>query len=217
MPAHDLFADHDPPTVAALYLSGLDHGHSYSRVELTWAIARTYATVDGPDSLLPVYRRCLSDAGGVGGGREERRAWAFRMAAGLALDEWNATSGWPATQGRALLPAVPEPVCDPVAAEVFRPARALRRLRAARRRPVRVAIALLALYLVNAALANAAPALMAVSLAGPVNIGLALVLAQLSLTSGAVVWYGRYAAAHLDPLAERLGTSFDHQPPERPR
>jgi hypothetical protein len=73
MSAHDLFADHDPPTVAALYLSGLDHGDRYSHGKLTQAIASS------------------------------------------------------------------EPSRDPAAAESFRPARSLRRLRAARRRRLHLA------------------------------------------------------------------------------
>lgn len=236
MPSPDSFAEHDPLTVAALYLSGLDHGQLYSPMEVTRAISRAYATSQDPESLILRYRQHLVGARSAAAAedRRERRAWALRMVADLSLDQWPVFPGRPASHASAPFSdrtssgrtfsdrtssvgtAASEPAAAAVA-EVFQPAGDLRGPRAARRRPVLVAIAVLALYLVNATLANEAPGLAAVSVAGPVNIGLALVLMQLAITSGAVLWYRRYAAARLDPLSAHLSSSYENQHPERLR
>ncbi|TQK50512.1 uncharacterized membrane protein (DUF485 family) [Streptomyces sp. SLBN-118] len=81
----------------------------------------------------------------------------------------------------------------------------LQRLRAARRRPVfAVAGAVVGLYLLNALLAGEARGFMAVGVAGPLNIGLALSLIQCVTTAWAVWWYTRYARNFLDPDGRRL-------------
>ncbi|NBM21106.1 DUF485 domain-containing protein, partial [Streptomyces sp. GC420] len=82
---------------------------------------------------------------------------------------------------------------------------ALSRLRAARGRPVfTVAAAVVALYLLNTMLAGEARDFMAVRLAGPLNIGLALSLLQCATTGWAVWWYGRHARTSIDPDGARV-------------
>ncbi|WP_162931270.1 DUF485 domain-containing protein [Streptomyces sporangiiformans] len=84
----------------------------------------------------------------------------------------------------------------------------LRELRAARRRPARVAVAVVGAQMAGVVLANEAPGLMAVSWAGPLNLGLTLVLVQVVITGSAVLWYTRYARNSLDPMAARHSASF---------
>jgi len=84
----------------------------------------------------------------------------------------------------------------------------LRELRAARRRPAWVAAMVVGAQMAGVVLANEAHGLMAVSWAGPLNIGLTLVLVQLVITGLAVLWHTRYARNSLDPMAERHSTSF---------
>ncbi|MEU4890594.1 MULTISPECIES: DUF485 domain-containing protein [Streptomyces] len=79
------------------------------------------------------------------------------------------------------------------------------RLRAARRRPLfRVTGTVTGLYLLTALLANHARDLMGAQIAGPLNVGLLLGLAQCATTVWAALWYARYARTELDPDADRL-------------
>lgn len=87
---------------------------------------------------------------------------------------------------------------------------ALRELRAARRRPAQVATAVVVARMSGVVLANEAPGVMAIAWAGPLNIGLALVLAQVVFTGWAVLWYARYAGRRLEPLVKRHRASFPH-------
>ncbi|MFE7655154.1 DUF485 domain-containing protein [Streptomyces bottropensis] len=87
---------------------------------------------------------------------------------------------------------------------------ALRELRAARRRPAQVATAVVAAQMVGVILANEAPGVMAIAWAGPLNVGLSLVLTQVACTGWAVLWYTRYARSSLEPLVKRHHASFPH-------
>jgi hypothetical protein len=80
---------------------------------------------------------------------------------------------------------------------------ALKTLRAARRPPAWVAGAVVGGQLCAMGLAAEVPSFMGISIVGPVNVGLALVLVQLGVVTWAVVWYGRYGRETLDPLVER--------------
>ncbi|MFR9797893.1 DUF485 domain-containing protein [Streptomyces sp. MS06] len=87
---------------------------------------------------------------------------------------------------------------------------ALSRLREARGRPVlTVAGALVALFLLSGVLAGEARDFMAVHLAGPLNIGLALSLLQCATTGWAVWWYGRHARTSIDPDSARVRARLD--------
>ncbi|MER5219244.1 DUF485 domain-containing protein [Streptomyces flaveus] len=76
-------------------------------------------------------------------------------------------------------------------------------LRAARRRPARVAASVAGVQLLAVGLAAEAPGVMGVTIVGPLNLGLTLVLVQLGLTAWAMVWYGRYGRNEIDRLAAR--------------
>ncbi|MFJ9821418.1 DUF485 domain-containing protein [Streptomyces sp. NPDC101151] len=95
------------------------------------------------------------------------------------------------------------------------PDRAARQLRAARRLPVRITLLLLAVHAVIVLLAAPARAVLAQPLAGPFNVGLGLLLAQLCMTAGVAVWYGRYARAAIDPLTEDRESSLPHPEGQR--
>lgn len=94
-------------------------------------------------------------------------------------------------------------------------ATALSELRAARRRPVRVAAAVVMAQMAGVCLANEAPGVMAYSWMEPLNIGLTLVLVQLAITGYALAWYSRYATETLDPLIEQHRASFPQQESDR--
>ena len=92
---------------------------------------------------------------------------------------------------------------------------ALQTLRAARRPPAWVAGAVVGGQVCAMGLAAEVPSFMGISIVGPVNVGLALVLVQLGIVTWAVLWYGRYGKDTLDPLMERhaavAGQPEDHR------
>ncbi|MER8012629.1 DUF485 domain-containing protein [Streptomyces sp. NPDC094149] len=82
---------------------------------------------------------------------------------------------------------------------------ALLRLRAVRRRPIFVMVgAIFSLYVLEILLANEAVGFMAVSVAGPLNVGLTLSLLQCVTTACAIRWYARHAQRVVDPEAARV-------------
>ncbi|WP_327729169.1 DUF485 domain-containing protein [Streptomyces sp. NBC_00487] len=91
-------------------------------------------------------------------------------------------------------------------------AAALRKLRAARKPPAKVAAAVAGGQVCAVVLAAEVPGFMGTGLLGPVNIGLVLILVELALAAWAMVWYGRYAGTKLDPVAARLRPVL---PPQR--
>jgi hypothetical protein len=231
MDSRDLFPDQDPPTAAALFLSALDHEHLYSAAELRRAISRAYAAFDRPAALLDLYRRSVHGADAAEHEvRAERRSWALSMAARLARDDGRPLAASPTptptpTAWEKPVTALSEPPAfdyapsadvspsheaDPGAFPRPRQTTALRELRAARRRPAQVTAAVLGVQIADVCLANEAPGFMAYSWAGPLNIGLTLVLVQLVITGWAVVWYARYARNSLEPMVERHSASFAH-------
>ncbi|MFI2350704.1 DUF485 domain-containing protein [Streptomyces sp. NPDC019443] len=227
MESRDLFPDQDPPTAAALYLSALDHEHLYSAAELRRAISRAYAAFDRPAALLDLYRRSVHGADAAEHEvRAERRSWALSMASRLARDDDRplAASPTPAAWGNPVTAVSEPPAFDYASSADVSPSHqaepgafprprqptALRELRTARRRPAQVTTAVLGVQIADVCLANEAPGFMAYSWAGPLNIGLTLVLVQLVITGWAVVWYARYARNSLEPMVERHSASFAH-------
>lgn len=82
---------------------------------------------------------------------------------------------------------------------------AMLRLRAARRRPIFTMVgAIFSLYVLEILLANEAGGFMAVPLAGPLNVGLALSLLQCVTTACAVRWYAHHTRRVLDPEAAQV-------------
>ncbi|WP_217240142.1 DUF485 domain-containing protein [Streptomyces sp. AC555_RSS877] len=231
MDSRDRFPDHDPPATAALYLSALSHDHHYSAAELRQAVSRAHVAFGGPAELPELYRQSMQGADNSEHDvRVRRRSWALRMARHLALDdgrpaaaapEWAARPK-PVTAASEFPPRMPAPFPSPYAShqadiESFglRQTTALRELRAARRRPAQVAAAVVAAQMAGVILANEAPGVMASVWAGPLNIGLTLVLVQVAFTGWAVLWYSRYAARSLEPLVKRHRASFPHLESDR--
>lgn len=216
------FTDQDPPAAAALYLSALDHENLYSEAELRHVVSRAYESVGRPAALLDLYRRSVQGAPVTAQGvRDRRRSWALQQARHLGLDDGRpmapppAWAAWeePVTATIELSPHRHETSpSDPAAPPTpgHRQTVTLRELRAARRRPARVAASVLGAQMTGVVLANEAPGVMAVSLAGPLNIGLTLVLVQLVITGWAVLWYSRYARNTLEPLAGRHNAPLPH-------
>ncbi|MFE7840215.1 hypothetical protein ACFU53_30425 [Streptomyces sp. NPDC057474] len=224
MDSRDLFPDQDPPTAAALYLSALDHEDHYSAIELRRAISRAHAAFGRPAELSELYRQSMQGADtSEHGVRARRRSWALDMARHLSLDDGRpvaaaapAWAAWeePVTASSYMPRRMPTPSpphqADPESHPDPRQTTALRELRAARRRPAQVAAAVVAAQMAGVILANEAPGVMAVAWAGPLNIGLTLVLAQVGFTGWAVLWYARYAGRFLEPLVKRHSASFPH-------
>jgi hypothetical protein len=193
MHAQDHFVDLDPPAAAALYLSVLDHRSWHSEEELQWAVERIRTDFDALATLMLLYRRTVLEAAAADGhDPAERRAWALRMAADLSQGFECAAAAQTTANGRRELTA----------------AKALRSLRAVRRRPVQVVAGVVVTQLVETALANEAPGIMALSLVGPVNLGLVLAFLQLGLTAWSVLWYARYGKTSLDPQIKRHRVAF---------
>jgi hypothetical protein len=195
MDSRDLPPGQDPPAAAALYISALDHEHQYSAVELWNALSRVQATIDEPAALSELYRQSVQGASTPDEHDvcTSRRDWALRMAWHLALDD-----------GRSGTAASLESLPD------SRQTRALRDLRAVRRRPAQIAAAVVGAQMAGVILANETPGVMAITWAGPLNIGLTLVLAQLAFTGWAVLWYVRYARRCVEPVVKRHSASFPH-------
>jgi uncharacterized protein DUF485 len=78
-------------------------------------------------------------------------------------------------------------------------------MRAADRRAVGVASAVVSLYLLNAVLAQVAPGVLGLTVVGTLNVGFTLALLLLAGTVGAVQWYGRHARTAPVPM-ERPGS-----------
>ncbi|MFK4222515.1 DUF485 domain-containing protein [Streptomyces sp. NPDC019890] len=208
MHSHGPSPEHDS-TVAALYLSGLRHGSSYTPAELRQAIAQSYAGLHPSESLWPRYGATQRAADAGDQDSKERRLWALRMAAVLAQDEQQT--------GRTPSPWAVGPASSPAAAAFpsRRPDPAVRQLRAARRLPVRVTVTVLGVHLAIAVLARQAGDLLALPIAGPFNVGFGLLLVQLAVTAGAAVWYGPYAQATIDPLTEHVPSCLAHPESDR--
>ncbi|MFI2040464.1 DUF485 domain-containing protein [Streptomyces bottropensis] len=222
MNSRDLSPDQDPPAAAALYLSALDHEDQHSTGELRQAISRAHSAV-GPTDLSELYWQSMQGFGTYEHDvRARRRSWALRMARRLALDDGRpvaaaapAWASWeePVTASSEMprLPAQSPPhQADPESHLGSIQTTALRELRAARRRPAQVATAVVAAQMAGVILANEAPGVMAIAWAGPLNVGLSLVLAQVAFTGWAVLWYARYARSSLEPLVKRHHASFPH-------
>lgn len=225
MDSRDLFSDQDPPAAAALYLSALDHEQHYSAAELWQAVFRAQAAAGRPAELTQLYRQSTLGADASEYDiRARRRGWALDMARHLALDDgrpadaeppsWSAweapvtaSSTMPHTPSSSLSSS-PHPARQSYPGP--RQTIALRELRAARRRPAQVAAAVVVAQMSGVVLANEAPGVMAVAWAGPVNVGLGLVLAQVAFTGWAVLWYARYARRRLEPLVQHHRASFPH-------
>ena len=185
----------DPLAAAILYLSPLDHGRLHSDDELARAMNDGYASFASLEALCLQYVRALSADDTGARTRSERRAWALRAAADLARRRPLARSG-PFASGTTVSAAL-------ASAGVPREARA------AHRRALLAGAPVVVLYLLISASADVAGDVLALPVAGPLNVGLLCGLLQLAAVAAWALWYGRYAETTLDPLVESLGTSVE--------
>ncbi|BBC36171.1 hypothetical protein SGFS_074650 [Streptomyces graminofaciens] len=192
----------DPLAAVLLYLGHLDHGLLYSEGELARAINDCHRSYGNPVDLGTWYGQSLN-----AGGTEKaaatvraRRAWALRIAADLAHRHPHDRS-LPWASGVTLSDALQTG--------------ARRTLRGVRRHAFLVAAPVIVLYVMISGLSEVARDFMAVSVAGPLNVGLLLGLVQLVAVAAWVQWYARYCGTSVDPLVESLGTNverLEHRP-----
>lgn len=74
---------------------------------------------------------------------------------------------------------------------------------------VPVTVAFLAWYLLYVLMSNYASGFMGHVLFGNINVALVFGLLQFVTTFGIAVWYARFAAANLDPTADRLRDEYE--------
>ncbi|TQE22115.1 DUF485 domain-containing protein [Streptomyces ipomoeae] len=193
----------DPLAAVLLYLSPLDHGLLYSESDLGRAIKECHLSYGSPADLGTWYTQSLSTAGTTKTAAtiHERRAWALRIAADLAHRHPHDRS-LPWVSGVTLSEALQSVDVQHTA-------------RGAHRHAFLVAAPLIALYLVISCLAEAAKGVMALSVAGPLNVGLLLGVVQLVAVAAWVQWYARYRRTSVAPLVESPGTpgeGLGHRP-----
>lgn len=185
----------DPLAVVVLYLSRLDHRSLYPDDQMLRAMNDCYASFRGPDDLSLGYVRLLSSGDTEAHALRERREWASRVAADLARRHPSVLS----------VPVAP----GTTSTDAHAVTGVARRAREARRRALLAGVPVVALYVLIIVSANAGRDFMALSVAGPLNVGLSLGLLQLVVVAACVLWYGRYAATSLDTLPESSGTSVE--------
>jgi len=195
MYAENRSPQHDPLAVVVLYLSRLDHRSLYSDDQLLRAMNDCYASFGGRDDLSLRYVRLLSSRDTEAHALRERRVWASRVAADLARRHPSVHS----------VPVAP----GTTSRDAHAMTGAARRARDARRRALLAGVPVVALYVLIIVSANAGRGFMALSVAGPLNVGLSLGLLQLVVVAACVLWYGRYADTSLDTLPESSGTSAE--------
>ncbi|MBC7633687.1 DUF485 domain-containing protein [Aeromicrobium sp.] len=74
---------------------------------------------------------------------------------------------------------------------------------------VPMTIAFMAWYLLYVIFSNWAGGFMGHRLFGNINVALVWGLLQFATTFGIAIWYARYAARHMDPIADRLRAEFE--------
>ncbi len=74
---------------------------------------------------------------------------------------------------------------------------------------VPVTVGFMIWYLLYVLLSNYAAGFMGHVLFGNINVALVFGLLQFVTTFGIAVWYARFAATHLDPIADRLRDEYE--------
>ncbi|MGW0712901.1 DUF485 domain-containing protein [Streptomyces sp. NPDC002643] len=195
----------DPLVAAILYLSPLHHEQPYSDQELAQAIERCRRSYPSPVDLSIHYGQSLSAGSRTTAATvRERRAWALRIAADLA-HRHPRDGSLPWASATTL-------------SDALESAGVQRTIRRARRHALLVAAPIIVLYLLISGLSEAGRDVMALSVAGPLNVGLCLGLLHLVAVAAWVQWYARHCVTSIDPLVESLGTPAGRpeQPEPRP-
>lgn len=76
---------------------------------------------------------------------------------------------------------------------------------------VPVTVAFMAWYLLYVLMSNYASGFMGHVLFGNINVALVFGLLQFVTTFGIAIWYARFAATHLDPVADRLRDEYEEE------
>ena len=76
---------------------------------------------------------------------------------------------------------------------------------------VPLTIAFMVWYLLYVFASNLAPDFMATKVAGNINIALVFGLLQFVTTFGIAIWYARFAARRMDPIADRLRDQYEKE------
>ena len=76
---------------------------------------------------------------------------------------------------------------------------------------VPMTIAFMAWYLLYVFASNWAPDFMATKVVGNINVALVFGLLQFVSTFGIAVWYARFAARRMDPIADRLRDQYERE------
>lgn len=74
-----------------------------------------------------------------------------------------------------------------------------------------VTIGFLSWYLLYVVCSNWAPGLMDHKLVGNINVALAWGLLQFVTTFGIAIWYAKFSASRMDPIADRLRAEFEKE------
>jgi uncharacterized membrane protein (DUF485 family) len=76
---------------------------------------------------------------------------------------------------------------------------------------VPLTIAFMVWYLLYVFASNWAPDFMAIKVVGNINIALVFGLLQFVTTFGIAIWYARFAARRMDPIADRLREQYERE------
>ena len=76
---------------------------------------------------------------------------------------------------------------------------------------VPVTIAFMVWYLLFVLASNYAPDFMGTKVIGNINVALVFGLLQFVTTFGIAFWYARFAALHMDPIADRLREEYEEE------
>lgn len=74
-----------------------------------------------------------------------------------------------------------------------------------------VTVGFMVWYLLYVLMSNYAPGFMGHVLFGNINVALVFGLLQFVTTFGIAIWYARFAAAHMDPIADRLREEYEQE------
>ena len=76
---------------------------------------------------------------------------------------------------------------------------------------VPLTIAFMVWYLLFVVASNWAPDFMATQVVGNINVALVFGLLQFVSTFGIAIWYARFAARRMDPIADRLRDQYERE------
>jgi len=76
---------------------------------------------------------------------------------------------------------------------------------------VPLTIAFMVWYLLFVSASNWAPDFMATKVVGNINVALVFGLLQFLTTFGIAIWYARFAARRMDPIADRLREQYERE------